>query len=58
MPILNAHEARHVIVCNLDERPGYSGAENPLYNNPKTVLLFGDAQESVEKLCKGLSASA
>ncbi|HRT41589.1 MAG TPA: NAD(P)(+) transhydrogenase (Re/Si-specific) subunit beta, partial [Phycisphaerae bacterium] len=58
MPILNAHEARHVIVCNLDERPGYSGVENPLYNNPKTVLLFGDAQESVEKLCKGLSASA
>ncbi|NLG44405.1 MAG: NAD(P)(+) transhydrogenase (Re/Si-specific) subunit beta, partial [Phycisphaerae bacterium] len=50
--------ARHVIVCNLDERPGYSGVENPLYNNPKTVLLFGDAQESVEKLCKGLSASA
>jgi H+-translocating NAD(P) transhydrogenase subunit beta len=31
MPILMAHEAGRVIVCNLDEKPGYSGVENPLY---------------------------
>lgn len=55
MPILKAHEARHVVVCNLDERPGYSGVENPLYRNPRTVLLLGDAQETVRRLRQALS---
>ena len=35
MPILNAHEARHVLVCNLDERPGYSGVPNPRTTRPR-----------------------
>ncbi|GIK10751.1 MAG TPA: NAD(P)(+) transhydrogenase (Re/Si-specific) subunit beta [Phycisphaerae bacterium] len=50
MPILRADEARHVIVCNLDERPGYSGVPNPLYHNPKTILLLGDAQTTIGAL--------
>ena len=24
--------------------------ENPLFYNPKTVMLFGDAKESIDKL--------
>lgn len=54
MPILQAHEARHVIVCNLDERPGYSGVANPLYGYPKTILLLGDAKETIARLRQGL----
>ena len=50
MPILNAHEAGAVIVCNLDERPGYSGVPNPLYDDSKAILLFGDAKETVASL--------
>ncbi|MEW6198036.1 MAG: NAD(P)(+) transhydrogenase (Re/Si-specific) subunit beta [Planctomycetota bacterium] len=50
MPILRADEARHVVVCNLDERPGYSGVPNPLYRNSKTILLLGDAQATVGRL--------
>jgi len=50
MPILRAHEARTVVVCNLDERPGYSGVPNPLYDEPTTILLFGDASEMVTAL--------
>jgi NAD(P) transhydrogenase subunit beta len=50
MPILLAHEAKRAIVCNLDERPGYSGVENSLYSSPNAILLFGDAKESVAKL--------
>lgn len=50
MPILNAHEAGAIIVCNLDEKPGYSGVPNPLYDDPKAILLFGDAKESVASL--------
>jgi len=58
MPILNAHEAGTVIVCNLDEKPGYSGVPNPLYDDPKAVLLFGDAKGSLEGLIAGLAAPA
>ena len=30
--------------------PGFAGIENPLFLNPKTVMLFGDAKESIERL--------
>jgi len=52
MPILNAHEAGTVIVCNLDEKPGYSGVPNPLYDNPRTILVFGDAKQTVGELLR------
>lgn len=55
MPILAAHEARQVLVCNLDDRPGYSGVENPLYSDPKTILLLGDAKGSLMQLLEALS---
>jgi len=50
MPILMAHEAKKVIVCNLDEKPGYSGVENPIYQEERTILLLGDARETMEKI--------
>jgi len=55
MPILNAHKAKHVIICNLDERPGYSGVENSLYKKANAILLFGDAKESLSTLYQELS---
>lgn len=58
MPILRADEARHVIVCNIDDRPGYSGVENPLYRNPKTTLLLGDAKDTVGRLLAALDGVA
>jgi len=54
MPILNAHEARNVLVCNLDERPGYSGVPNSLYDEPSTLLLFGDAKATVTELLESV----
>ena len=41
MPILRVDEAQHVMVCNLDTKPGYSGVDNPLYEQPQVTLLFG-----------------
>lgn len=55
MPILHVHEASHVICCNLDDRPGYSGVENPLYNGENTTLLPGDAKQTVETLFQEIS---
>jgi NAD/NADP transhydrogenase beta subunit len=54
MPILLAQDARQVIVCNFDTNPGYSGVPNPLYNNSKTLLLLGDARETIINLFETL----
>ncbi|MDM8515847.1 NAD(P)(+) transhydrogenase (Re/Si-specific) subunit beta [Desulfobacterales bacterium HSG16] len=57
MPILQAHEAKKIIVCNYDEKPGYSGVENTLYTNPKTIMIPGDAASTSDDLIKALKAS-
>jgi len=55
MPILHVHDARHVVCCNIDDRPGYSGVENPLYRHDQTTLLLGDAKQTIEKLAAEIS---
>jgi NAD(P) transhydrogenase subunit beta len=50
MPILNVDDAQTVVVLKRSMNPGFAGIENPLFYNPKTVMLFGDAKESVAKL--------
>jgi H+-translocating NAD(P) transhydrogenase subunit beta len=55
MPILNAHQARRIIICNLDTQPGYSGVDNPLYQQPNVILLLGNAKESLAKLLESLT---
>ena len=50
MPVLNAEKAKHVIVCNLDDSPGYSGVENILYQQPHVITLWGDAAQTVPGL--------
>ena len=54
MPVLNAGEAKHIIVCNIDTKPGYSGVENPLYKQAKTLLLLGDAKETITALTENM----
>ena len=56
MPILCVHEARYVVCCNYDDKPGYSGVENPLYAQDNTVLLQGDAKSTVRGLLEALGA--
>ena len=56
MPILMAHEAKKIIVCNFDKKPGYSGVPNPLYDNDKTIMLLGDAKESANALISSLKS--
>ncbi len=50
MPILQVDEAKHVIIMNMDTKPGYAGVDNPLYKSPKATLLLGDANESLTRI--------
>ncbi len=50
MPILDVDDSQTVVVLKRSMNPGFAGIENPLFYNPKTVMLFGDAKESVMKL--------
>ena len=56
MPVLNASEAKHVIVCNFDDKPGYAGVPNPLYEADNTIMMLGDAKETVAKLTASIGA--
>ncbi len=50
MPILNVDQANAVVVLKRSMNPGFAGIENPLFYNPKTVMLFGDAKDSITHL--------
>jgi NAD(P) transhydrogenase subunit beta len=50
MPILEVERAKSIIVMKRSLRPGFAGVENELYFNPKCMMLFGDAKESLAKL--------
>ncbi len=51
MPVLNVENARHLIICNYDLKPGYAGVENPLYTKKGGVtMMLGDAKDSLQRL--------
>ncbi|MCL4493744.1 MAG: NAD(P)(+) transhydrogenase (Re/Si-specific) subunit beta [Firmicutes bacterium] len=54
MPILNVDQAQRVIVLKRSMNPGFAGIDNPLYINPKTSMLFGDAKASLTRLLREL----
>jgi NAD(P) transhydrogenase subunit beta len=56
MPILDVDKAKHVIVLKRSMRSGFAGIENPLYEEPQTVMLFGDAKASVDALTAAVKA--
>lgn len=50
MPIINAFEARTVFVLKRGKGTGFSGVENPLFTNDNTVMIYGDAKQTVSAL--------
>ena len=50
MPILDVDRAHQVVVLKRSMNPGFAGIENELYYGDNTVMLFGDAKDSVTKL--------
>jgi NAD(P) transhydrogenase subunit beta len=57
MPILDADQAQHVIVIKRSLNPGFAGIDNPIYYEPRTLMLFGDAKGAVQKLVESLKAA-
>ena len=58
MPVLNVDQAKHIIICNYDLKPGYAGVENPLYTRKEGVTLkLGDAKETVAQLAAEAAAA-
>lgn len=54
MPVLNVDQAKRIIVLKRGMSPGFAGIDNPLYTNPKTNMLFGDAKDSLGQLLRAL----
>jgi len=56
MPILDVDKAAQIVVLKRSMNPGFAGIDNPLYENPKCSMLFGDAKDTVTKLAQAVTA--
>jgi NAD(P) transhydrogenase subunit beta len=56
MPILEVNEAQAVIVLKRSMASGFAGIDNPLFYDPKTSMLFGDAKASVSEVTAEVQA--
>lgn len=50
MPILNVDKARTVVICKRGLSPGFSGVDNELFYDPKTMMVFADAKQALTRL--------
>jgi NAD(P) transhydrogenase subunit beta len=56
MPILEVGQAQQVVFLKRSMRPGFAGIENELLYDPRTMLLFGDAKESLTKVVNSVKS--
>jgi NAD(P) transhydrogenase subunit beta len=56
MPILDVDKAANVVVLKRSMSSGFAGIDNPLFDDPKTVMLFGDAKKSIDGVVAGVKA--
>ncbi len=56
MPIIEVGQAGAVVFLKRSMRPGFAGIENELMYDPKTMMLFGDAKESLAKVVAAVKA--
>jgi NAD(P) transhydrogenase subunit beta len=56
MPILDVDKSQSVIVLKRSMSSGFAGIDNPLFYDPKTSMLFGDAKASVSDILAEVQA--
>jgi NAD(P) transhydrogenase subunit beta len=56
MPILEVDRSSSVIVLKRSMASGFAGIDNPLFYDPKTTMLFGDAKTSVSEVTAEVQA--
>jgi NAD(P) transhydrogenase subunit beta len=56
MPILEVDKSHSIIVLKRSMSSGFAGVDNPLFYDPKTALLFGDAKKSVSEVVAEVQA--
>jgi len=54
MPVLEVWNAKNVVVFKRSMSTGYAGVQNPLFFKDNAQMLFGDAKDSVESICRSL----
>ncbi len=58
MPVLEVWKSKVAIVMKRGRAAGYAGIDNPLFYEPHTRMLFGDALESMNEIVGGLRTKA
>ncbi|HUE26426.1 MAG TPA: NAD(P)(+) transhydrogenase (Re/Si-specific) subunit beta, partial [Solirubrobacteraceae bacterium] len=56
MPILEVSNSKSVIVLKRSMASGFAGIDNPLFYEPETSMLFGDAKQSVADITAAIQA--
>jgi NAD(P) transhydrogenase subunit beta len=50
MPVINALDAKNVIVIKRSMSPGYAGIDNDLFYRDNTHMIFGDAKDVLQSI--------
>jgi NAD(P) transhydrogenase subunit beta len=56
MPILEVSQSKSVIVLKRSMASGFAGIDNPLFYEPETSMLFGDAKQSVSDVTAAIQS--
>lgn len=57
MPILNADQAQTIVILKRSLRPGFAGEDNELFYHPNTMMVFGDAKQTLTTLIQMVKAA-
>ncbi len=57
MPVFHVDQARAVIVLKRSMNPGFAGIENDLFVRPNTLMVLGDAKQTLRELTAGLKGT-
>ncbi len=57
MPILDVESSKLVMVLKRSMNPGFAGIDNELFTRPNTMMVFGDAKQTLLKITAALTAA-